>query len=132
MSRLSIRSPEDWRTYDFWNLIIALVLAIAVIGFWIKYGGLAASACCSGASAAVNAAAATAVASWDVDGRVTLTGVVKDDASHKRIIEAAAAKYGAGNVVDRLTVDRNFSSSVVLAGEVASVAEKNARSEWAR
>lgn len=132
MSRLSVRSPENWRAYDLWNLIIALVLAITAIWVWIKHDGLSAGDCCGGSAASMTATAAAGGASWDADGRVTLSGVVKDDASRKRIVEAAAAKYGVGNVADQLRVDRGFSTSVVLTGEVASIAEKNARSEWAR
>jgi outer membrane protein OmpA-like peptidoglycan-associated protein len=134
MSRLSVRSPENWRAYDLWNLIIAILLAIAVIWFWMKNNGLSVAGCC-GASvstpAAPAAAASTAGAVWGTDGKITLTGVVKDAATKKAIVDAATAKYGAGNVIDQLTVNANASSKVVLTGTVFSEDEKKARGDWA-
>ncbi|MGL4232740.1 MAG: OmpA family protein [Casimicrobium sp.] len=132
MSRISVRSPDNWRAYDLWNLIIAVLLAIAVIWFWMKNNGLSVAGCC-GASVSTPAAAAAsaASASWGTDGKITLTGVVKDAATKKAIVDAATAKYGAGNVIDQLTVNANASSKVVLTGTVATEAEKKARGEWA-
>jgi outer membrane protein OmpA-like peptidoglycan-associated protein len=133
MSRISVRSPDNWRAYDLWNLIIAVLLAIAVIWFWMKNNGLSVAGCC-GASISAPAAsstAATAGAAWGTDGKITLTGVVKDAATKNAIVDAAAAKYGAGNVIDQLTVNANASSKVVLTGTVFSEDEKKARGDWA-
>jgi outer membrane protein OmpA-like peptidoglycan-associated protein len=132
MSRLSVRSPDNWRAYDLWNLIIAILLAIAVIWFWMKNNGLSVAGCCGGAAVSTPAAAASAAgAMWGSDGKVTLTGVVKDAATKKAIVDSATAKYGAGNVIDQLTIDKNASSKVVLTGTVPTEAEKKTRGDWA-
>ncbi len=133
MSRLSVRSPDNWRAYDLWNLIIAILLAIAVLWFWMKNNGLTVPGCCVAtvATPAAPAAVAAATAAWSADGKITLTGVVKDAATKKSIFDAAVAKYGAGNVIDQLTVNANAASKVVLTGEVPTEAEKKARGNWA-
>jgi outer membrane protein OmpA-like peptidoglycan-associated protein len=137
MSRISLRSPDNWRAFDFWNLIIAIILAILVMWFWFKNNGLTAPGGCCGTaavSAATGASAAAAAAggvSWGSDGKITLTGVVKDAATKKAIVDSASAKYGAGNVIDQLAIDKNAASKVVLTGTVFSEDEKKARGEWA-
>ncbi len=132
MSRISVRSPDNWRAFDLWNLIIAILLALAVLWFWMKNNGLSVAGCC-GASVSTPAAAAASAAgaSWGTDGKITLTGVVKDAATKKAIVDAASAKYGAGNIVDQLNVNANASSKVVLTGTVFSEDEKKARGAWA-
>jgi outer membrane protein OmpA-like peptidoglycan-associated protein len=132
MSRLSVRSPDNWRAYDLWNLIIAILLAIAVIWFWMKNNGLSVPGCCAASvSTPAAKAASTAGAAWGTDGKITLTGVVKDAATKKAIVDAATAKYGAGNVIDQLAINANASSKVVLTGTVFSEDEKKARGDWA-
>ena len=136
MSRLSLRSPDNWRAYDNWNLWIAIVLAIILALMWMTGRGPGASPGCCGSSAApavaVKAATvAAAAAAWGTDGKLTLTGVVKDAATKKAIFDSAVAKYGAGNVIDQLTIDANASSKVVLTGTVFSADEKKARGDWA-
>ncbi len=39
------------------------------------------------------------------DGVVTLTGAVPDEGARQQLVDAAAARYGEGNVVDQLTID---------------------------
>jgi outer membrane protein OmpA-like peptidoglycan-associated protein len=129
MSRISVRSPDNWRAFDLWNLIIAILLALAVLWFWKSNNGLTAPGGCCGSSAVTTAAAAGA--SWGSDGKITLTGVVKEAATKKAIVDSATAKYGAGNVVDQLTIDKNAASKVVLTGTVFSEDEKKARGDWA-
>ncbi len=136
MSRLSARSPANWRAYDSVNLWVALLLALLLLLLWMFGRGPNAGGCCGGSlppPPAASAAAATAAGlAWSADGKLTLTGVVKDEATKKALFEAATAKYGAGNVVDQLTVNSGAaSSSVVLTGSVASGAEKTARGDWA-
>jgi outer membrane protein OmpA-like peptidoglycan-associated protein len=130
MSRISVRSPDNWRAFDLWNLIIAILLALAVFWFWKSNNGLARGACCGGSTVAA-AASAAAGASWGTDGKITLTGVVKDAATKKAIVDSATAKYGAGNVIDQLTINANAASKVVLTGTVFSEDEKKARGDWA-
>jgi outer membrane protein OmpA-like peptidoglycan-associated protein len=137
MSRLSARSPANWRAYDSGNLWVALLLALLLILMWMFGRGPNAGGCCAGsvptppAVAAVTTSAAAGLA-WIADGKVALTGVVKDEATKKALLDAAVAKYGAGNVIDQLTVNAAAASSkVVLTGTVASDAEKLARGAWA-
>jgi outer membrane protein OmpA-like peptidoglycan-associated protein len=127
MSRISVRSPDNWRAFDLWNLIVAILLALAVLWVWKSNNGLTApGGCCAG-----GAVAAVAGASWSSDSKITFTGVIKDAAERKGIVDSAAAKYGVGNVVDQLTINRHAASKVVLTGTVPSEEEKKARSDWA-
>ncbi len=130
MSRISLRSADNWRAYDLWNLVIAILLAIAVIGFWMKHNSLSVPGCCSSTPLA-SVAASAGGAIWSTDGKITLTGAVKDAATKKAIADAAIAKYGAGNVIDQLTIDKSASSRIVLTGTVFSEDEKKARGDWA-
>jgi outer membrane protein OmpA-like peptidoglycan-associated protein len=131
MSRLSVRSPDNWRAYDRASFIVALILALILAFMWFTGRFAAAGGCCGAPAAMPAVAAAAGAASWGADGKVTLTGSVKDAATKKAIVDDAIAKYGAGNVIDQLTIDKNASSKVVLTGTVATDAEKAARGDWA-
>jgi outer membrane protein OmpA-like peptidoglycan-associated protein len=133
MSRLSVRSPDNWRAYDSANTWIAILLAIILALMWFMGRGPNTAGCCGAvaAPAAAAKAAALAGAAWNTDGKLTLTGVVKDAATKKAIFDNAVAKYGAGNVIDQMTIDANASSKVVLTGTVFSEDEKKARGDWA-
>jgi outer membrane protein OmpA-like peptidoglycan-associated protein len=136
MSRLSVRSPANWRAYDSANFWIALLLALLLMVLWfIGRGPGAAVGCCGTPVAtpptAAAAAAVSAAVAFGADGKLTLTGVVKDEATRKALVDAATAKYGSGNVIDQLTVNAKASSKVVLTGVVPSEAEKAARGAWA-
>jgi outer membrane protein OmpA-like peptidoglycan-associated protein len=130
MSRLSLRSPENWRAFDFWNLLIAILLAVLLLFMWWKNIGFPTAGCCVGSASTAVGSPATAGASWSSDGKLTLTGAVKDAATKKKIFDDAVAKYGAGDVIDQMTIDKTVSSKVVLTGEVATDAEKKARGDW--
>jgi K(+)-stimulated pyrophosphate-energized sodium pump len=136
MSRLSVRSPDNWRAYDSANFWIAILLAIVLAFMWFTGRGPGSGVgggCCGAvvAPAAVAKVATLASAAWNTDGKLTLTGVVKDAATKKAIFDNAVAKYGAGNVIDLMTIDANVSSKVVLTGTVFSEDEKKARGDWA-
>lgn len=141
MSRLSLRSPDNWRFYDRMAGWIAVLLALLLAVLWFTGRGPNAAGCCAAPLAAATTAATVVGAvkaaipqgglTWGEDGKVTLTGSVKDDATKKAILDAAVARYGAGNVLDQLTVDGSSASKVVLTGTVASDAEKTARAVWA-
>ena len=137
MTRFSARSPANWRAYDSVNLWAALLLALLLILMWMFGRGPNASGACCGATVAPPPAASAAAVmsagiSWGADGKLTLTGVVKDEATRKALVDAATLKYGAGNVIDQLTVNvRAASSKLVLTGTVGSEAEKAARGAWA-
>ncbi len=135
MSRLSVRSPANWRAYDSANFWIALLLALLLAVLWFTGRGPGAAAGCCGAPVAqppvAAVAASTAGLAWGSDGKLTLTGLVKDEATRKALVDAATAKYGAGNVIDQLTINAKASNKVVLTGVVPTDAEKAARGAWA-
>jgi outer membrane protein OmpA-like peptidoglycan-associated protein len=133
----------DWPRYSRWTWIIAILALLALLWLWMSGRGPNAAGCCGAPSAAVvapAAAAATAAvvaapvmaqavtASWN-GGKLTLEGVVGSEATKKAMLDAAIAKYGAGNVIDKLTVDAAAKGDVkiTLTGEVDSDAVKAAR-----
>lgn len=134
----------DWPRYSRWTWIIAILALLALLWLWMSGRGPNSAGCCGAPSAAVVApvAAAAAVAavaaaptmaqavkaSWD-GGKLTLEGVVGSEAIKKVMLDAAIAKYGAGNVIDKLTVDATAKGDVkiTLSGEVDSDAVKASR-----
>jgi OmpA-OmpF porin, OOP family len=137
----------NWPRYSRWTWIIAILLALILLLMWFAgHGPGAAADCCNPAPPVVTAptqpvadapvSPPTAVvhkAVWD--GRqLTLEGLVPDEASKKAIVDAAVAKYGAANVIDKLTVDAAAKGplTVTLLGTVASEAIKTARGDEAK
>ncbi len=133
----------DWPRYTRWTWIIAILALIALLWMWMSGRGPNSGNCCGAPVAAVvapAAAAATAAAvsapaiaqavtaSWD-GGKITLAGVVASEAAKKAMLDAAIAKYGAANVVDKITVDAAAKGDVkiTLTGEVDSDATKATR-----
>jgi OmpA-OmpF porin, OOP family len=141
----------DWPRYSRWTWTIAILALIVLIWMWMtgRGPGSAASCCGAPAVAAVPAApAASPVPSpvapaapapvahkvlWD-GNKLTLEGVVPDEAAKKAIFDAAVAKYGAGNVVDKLTIDATAKGpiTVTLQGVVVSDAVRAARGNEAK
>lgn len=142
----------DWPRYTRWTWILALLALLALIWMWMNGKGPSAACCAApattatatSAGAAATAAAVTAAATattapvasalehkaiWD-GNKLTLEGVVGDEATKKAIFDAAKAKYGAANVIDKLNVDASAKGraiKVTLTGDVASEAIKTAR-----
>jgi OmpA-OmpF porin, OOP family len=130
----------DWPRYSRWTWIIALLALLALLWMWMSGRGPNAAGCCGVPVAAVVAAPAVAAAvttpaivqtvkaSWD-GGKLTLEGVVGSEATKKAMLDAAIAKYGAGNVIDKLTVNATAKGDVkiTLPGEVDSEAVKTTR-----
>jgi OmpA-OmpF porin, OOP family len=134
----------DWPRYSRWTWIIAILAILALLWLWMSGRGPNSGGCCgapvaavvapAAAVAAVAAAPAVAVmaqavkATWD-GKKITLEGVVGSEATKKAMLDAAIAKYGAGNVIDKLTVDAAAKGDVkiTLSGEVDSDAVKAAR-----
>jgi OmpA-OmpF porin, OOP family len=137
----------DWPRYTRWTWMIAIVAFIILMLLLLTGHGPGSSASCCGAApvaaapvAAPMAAPAPAAPSpvahkavWD-GSKLTLEGNVPDDATKKTIVSAAAAKYGADNVVDKLTVDAAAKGpiAVTLLGTVASDAVKSTRGDVAK
>jgi OmpA-OmpF porin, OOP family len=125
---------------------------LALLWLWMSGRGPNSGGCCGAPVAAVVAPAAAVAAvatapvaatvaapavavmaqavkaTWD-GKKVTLEGVVGSEATKKAMLDAAIAKYGAGNVIDKLTVDAAAKGDVkiTLSGEVDSDAIKAAR-----
>jgi OmpA-OmpF porin, OOP family len=134
----------DWPRYTRWTWIIAVLALIVLIWMWMTGRGPSASCCAAppvvAAPAAPMAAPASAApapvahkAMWD-GNKLTLEGVVADAATKKAIVDAATAKYGAANVIDKLTIDAAAKGAltVTLLGTVASDAVKAARGDEAK
>ncbi|MEY4426326.1 MAG: hypothetical protein RL535_624 [Pseudomonadota bacterium] len=129
----------DWPRYTRWTWIIALLALIALLWLWVSGRGPNAAGCCGAPVAAVVAPATAVVApavamaqavtaSWS-GGKLTLQGVVGSETTKKAMLDAAIAKYGAGNVIDKLTVDATAKGDVKIAltGVVDSDVIKAAR-----
>jgi OmpA-OmpF porin, OOP family len=141
----------DWPRYSRWTWFIAILALIVLIWMWMTGRGPGSAASCCGAPpvAAVPVAPAAAPvaapvapaapapvshkATWD-GNKLTLEGVVPDEAAKKAIFDAAVAKYGAGNVVDKLSIDAAAKGpiTVALQGGVASDAARAARGDEAK
>ncbi len=134
----------DWPRYTRWTWIFALLALIALIWMWMSGRGPNSGHCCGApVTAAVAPAAAVAStaavvpapalaqavkATWD-GSKITLEGMVGSEATKKAILDAAIAKYGAGNVIDKLTINSDAKGDVkiTLLGEVATDAIKATR-----
>jgi outer membrane protein OmpA-like peptidoglycan-associated protein len=130
----------DWPRYSRWTWIIALLALIALVWMWMSGRGPNSGDCCGAPVAAVVAAPAVAAvvaapamaqnvkAIWD-GSKITLDGVVGSEATKKAMLDAAIAKYGAANVIDKLTVNAAAKGDlkITLTGEVASDAVKATR-----
>jgi OOP family OmpA-OmpF porin len=174
----------DWPRYSRWTWIVAVLLFLLLLVLWLSANGPGgAAACCGGSESAATsppvvahapapaqitpapapAAAAPKVVGelkFIVDGgKLVLEGFVPDQATKDRLLQAAIASYGDGNVVDNLLIDATHSASqcadkaaalfaalkngpaigvdctadgVILTGTVASESDKAARDQWAR
>jgi outer membrane protein OmpA-like peptidoglycan-associated protein len=137
-----------------WRLIGAILLVLLLILLWMMGRGPNQAGCCGDVVVAAPAAppvtapvtaptppavaaapvvvAARVLAQYD-GAKVTLVGEVSSDAEKKRLVDAAIASYGAGNVVELLTVKSGLAAldKITLAGNVPSEADKTARGEAA-
>jgi outer membrane protein OmpA-like peptidoglycan-associated protein len=170
----------DWPRYSRWTWIVAVLLFLLLLLLWLGgHGPGRAAACCGGSEVHIPPPAVVAPApvqpapppvaapppkvpgtlklAWD-NGKLVLEGVVPDQTSKDRLLQAAIASYGDGNVIDKLTVDASRSASscadksdalfaalkngpaigidctadgVTLTGTVASDADRNSREQWA-
>ncbi len=138
----------DWPRYSRWTWIIAVAALIILLWMWMTGRGPGSAASCCGAAPTVAAPAAPVAAPvapavaptpvahkalWE-DSKLTLEGNVPDEATKKTIVDAAVAKYGAGNVIDKLTIDATAKGpiTVTLLGTVVSEAVKAVRGEEAK
>jgi OmpA-OmpF porin, OOP family len=134
----------DWPRYSRWTWIIAALALLVLIWLWATGRGPGSAAICCGAPpvAAVPAAPVAAPAAlaplahkatWD-GSKLTLEGQVPDEATKKAIVDSTTTKYGAGSVMDKLTIDATAKGAltVTLLGQVASDAVKAARGDEAK
>jgi outer membrane protein OmpA-like peptidoglycan-associated protein len=128
-----------------WRLIGAILLVLLLILLWMMGRGPNQAGCCGDVVATAPvptpappvvappaAVPARVLAQYD-GGKVTLVGEVSSDAEKKRLVDAAIASYGAGNVTELLTVKSGLTAldKVTLTGNVPSDADKTARGDAA-
>jgi OmpA-OmpF porin, OOP family len=137
-----------------WRVIGAIALVLLLIILWMMDRGPGQPGCCGDAvttTATTTAPAAAPTpapvvtpppapapvaakvnAAWD-GKKVTLTGEVATDADKQRLVDSATASYGAGNVIDQLTVKAGLAAlaGVTLTGIVPSDADKASRGDAA-
>jgi outer membrane protein OmpA-like peptidoglycan-associated protein len=168
---------DEWNRYFRWKWIIALLLALALLVLWLMGWGPGGSKCasCSIGSAPVAAVAAPAApvaaplaapaaqnCSVNLEakaGKLSLAGVMKDDAAKKAFTDLATGSFGAGNVAETARVDAGAANcpwsskagdlftwmkpkgdvgvnvngdAVVLTGTVASQAMRDEHGSWAQ
>lgn len=129
-------------SYHWWSRVIAIVLAILLaLLWWIGYGpgGANRVGCCgyqasavatpvvSAAAAASATAAAVGAATFSFEnGKVTIKGEVGSDSEKQKLLADAAKAYGAGNVIDAITITRGLAplGGITLTGQVPSEAKK--------
>ena len=114
-----------------WQLVLGVLGLIATLFFCRPSPTLQAPVTAAPPAAPV---VSTPLTTEFAAGRVSVQGVVTDEAMRARVLEQAKASYGATNVIDRLTLDAKAGAprTVVLTGEVASDAIKQRIAEAAR
>lgn len=119
----------DWPRYSRLTWMVAALLTLLLLVLWLTGKGPGSAASCCGRSEVVAAVkqpiappaelsiappVAPSLAYKHVENefkllhqgdKVELAGVVADQDTHDRILQSAAAAYGAANVDDQLTVD---------------------------
>ncbi len=116
-----------------WRLIGAILLVLLLIVLWFMGRGPSQAGCCGDVAAVPQALVAANVnAAWD-GTKITLRGELATEADKKRLLDAATASYGAGNVVDQLTIKAGLTAlaRVTLTGTVPNEADKIARGDAA-
>lgn len=98
------------RRYDGFKLGVTAALVAALWWFWFDGRAPADRPAASSASSGVTPLAMDRVRASQLDltfaaGRLVMSGVVPDDATHQRWSEAAHQAFGADHVEDRLHVD---------------------------
>ncbi|MEQ1696243.1 MAG: OmpA family protein [Hyphomicrobiaceae bacterium] len=115
MKRIDIRTPDAWRSFDFWKFMIALVFPLVLTGAWYSRQAPPMSACCGTGVAATAAtpiapvAAPAALVAPEVEfatagGKVTLRGKIASQETREVLAGEARQVFGAENVVDKLEV----------------------------
>ena len=91
-----------WCNWVRW-IVAAILLLLLLRGCWMQKQEVTPTTATS--TTAAETAQGVTFASELKDGRVTLTGVVKDQATKDALVQAATAQYGADHVTDQLTID---------------------------
>ncbi len=98
-----------WGNWVRW-IVTAILVALLLRGCFTHEAEVPTNPVMGTPVPAVTQTQATTFASQLVDGHVTLTGAVKDQATKDVIVQAANAQYGADHVTDQLTIDANASN----------------------
>ncbi len=144
MEMIRGRTLDEVRRYDWFKALVALGLflfAYFVCGKWdaAPVAPVAPPVAAVQAPAAATTAPAKAPTQMGLewkDGKLFLTGSVKDEASRKALVDAAIMQMGgdAGKVVDQLTLDAGATwpaDKVTLTGQVPVDGDKLQRGEFA-
>jgi outer membrane protein OmpA-like peptidoglycan-associated protein len=144
----------DWPRYTSWTWIIALWALAALVWMWASGSGSKSANCCVKPVVEVVVKPLTVETVTETQlapahpsattqpwvsptslvqnvnavlsgNKITLNGVVGTNGTKKAMLAAAASKFGDGNVIDKLTVDRSV--KITLTGEVDSDAIKAKR-----
>lgn len=136
----------DWPRYSRWTWVIAIIIALILLWMWFTGRGPGSAASCCAPMAVTQAPTAPVAspssaspapvahtANWD-GNKLTLEGLVPNEAIKTSIVNTAKARYGADNVIDKLTVDAAAKGpiSVTLRGQVVSDAVRTQRGEEAK
>lgn len=98
-----------WGNWVRW-IVTAILVALLLRGCFTHEAEVPTNPVISTPTPTVTQTQATTFTSQLVDGHVTLTGAVKDQATKDAIVQAANAQYGADHVTDQLTIDANASN----------------------
>jgi outer membrane protein OmpA-like peptidoglycan-associated protein len=119
MEMIRGRTLDEVRRYDWFKALVALglfLLAYFVCGKWDASTPAPAAPVAAVTTPAAAVVAAPALAqlglAWK-EGKLYLTGVVKDEASRKALVDAAIKQMGgdSAKVIDQLTVDAKASNA---------------------
>ena len=138
---------ERTRAFNRLHLIGAIALIILLLLLWFIGRGPAANGCCGDAAVAVappasSASAASAAAAMPMpsdqtelnaqiaQGKLTLSGTVKNQATKAVMLAAAIAAIGEGNVNNQLNIDTGVNQPAWLAGVVENAAEPGDLFPW--
>jgi outer membrane protein OmpA-like peptidoglycan-associated protein len=131
-----------------WRLVGAILLVLLLVVLWTMGRGPNQPGCCGDVATVAPAAAvptatppvaaapalvlARVLAQYE-GNKVTLVGEVSSDGEKKRLVDAAIASHGSGNVVDLLTLKSGLAplDKITLSGNVPTEADKSARADAA-
>ena len=132
MNRIDVRSKENWRRFDFWAIIVCLLLLLLMLIAWLAGARFMAEGCCQD-EIAQSESPSPLLATQDYQlnffsagDKIVLEGTVADQSTHDSILAAAYERFGEDNVVSNLKIDgrtRAFDSNTLsnVLGQLSGV-----------